>query len=151
LGRAMPFLRHQRTLFIGSPCSDEGRVGMVPDADRLGVLRCVEQAARVHARTLKAPMRVWKDFASADQQDLSLIARSEGLFPLVSFPGTRVSLPGRSKAGYLASLKSSRRNKLKKKLKAAAASPVDAQTLQQPDAQTLDRIFALFWQTYEKG
>jgi hypothetical protein len=151
LGHAMPFLRHQRTLFIGSPCSDEGRVGMLPGADRPAVLRCVEQALRVHAKTLKAPMRVWKDFAAADQRDLSLIAQEEGLFPLVSFPGTRVSMPGRTKAGYLGSLKSSRRNKLKKKLKAAAASPVDAQFLQQPDERTLDRIFALFWQTYEKG
>lgn len=151
LGRVMPSLLYQRTFFIGSPCSDEGMVGMLPEVNRQAVLSCINQALQSKADELKAPMRVWKDFPKADQPALSSIAQTEGLFSLISFPGTVVSLPGKTKEGYLSSLKASRRNKLKKKLKAANASPVLVETIQNPDEATLDEIFALFWQTYEKG
>jgi len=155
LGRLVPSALYQRTLFIGSPCSDEGRVGMIPDmiseTDQLQVLGCVNRSMKAQAKKLNASMRVWKDFPQSSQEDLSAWARAEGLFPLVSFPGTVVELPGATREAYLAALKASRRNKLKKKLRLAADAPVDVEVLQQPDAATLDEIFSLFWQTYEKG
>jgi len=151
LGRLFPSALYQRTLFIGSPCSDEGMVGMRAGLSRLEVFRCVHQSMKQQADRLNASMRVWKDFPQSCSADFSALAQAEGLFPLVSFPGTLVSLPGATKEAYLASLKASRRNKLKKKLRLAADAPVDVEVLQQPDAATMDELFGLFWQTYEKG
>ncbi len=149
VGKVIPSALYQRTLFIGSPCSDEGRVGMRAHANRAQVLRLVNDSMVIQAKKLNASMRVWKDFPQAYAQDFATFPSN--LFPLVSFPGTVVELPNATKEGYLSTLKSSRRNKLKKKLKAAAEAPVDVEILQQPDSATMDEIFSLFWQTYEKG
>lgn len=149
VGKIIPSALYQRTLFIGSPCSDEGRVGMLSHANRPQVLRCVNDAMALQAKKLNATMRVWKDFPQEYAQDFA--AFPSNLFPLVSFPGTVVQLPNATKESYLSTLKSSRRNKLKKKLKAAAEAPVEVEVLQQPNSATMDEIFSLFWQTYEKG
>jgi hypothetical protein len=149
VGYLFPSALYQRTLFIGSPCSDEGRVGMLAGVDRLEVLRCLDQAIILHTKKLNASMRVWKDFSQEYSEDFS--ALSADLFPLVSYPGTLAQLPNSSKAAYLASLKASRRNKLNKKLKRVFDAPVDVEILQQPDITTMGEIYSLFWQTYEKG
>ncbi len=149
VGKAIPSALYQRTLFIGSPCSDEGRVGMLNNVNRVEVLRLVNDSMVLQARKLNASMRVWKDFPQEYAPDFA--AFPSNLFPLVSFPGTVVELPNSTKEGYLSTLKSSRRNKLKKKLKAAAGAPVDVEVIQQPDNAIMDEIFNLFWQTYEKG
>jgi hypothetical protein len=149
VGKFIPSALYQRTLFIGSPCSDEGRVGMLARANRAEVLRLVNDSMVLQAKKFNASMRVWKDFPQEYTQDFA--AFPSNLFPLVSFPGTVVELPNATKEGYLSTLKSSRRNKLKKKLKAAAETPVDIEVIQQPDSATMDEIFSLFWQTYEKG
>ena len=151
LGRVFPALLHQRTLFVGSPCSDEGVVGLEPGLDREAAFRQVNRAVQALADRLKAPMRVWKDFTHRDAAALAAVARTDGLFPLVSFPGAVVRLAGPTKQAYFDLLKSSRRNKLKKKLKASAAAPLVVTTVEVPSAAELDEIFALFWRTYEKG
>lgn len=149
--KVMPSLLYQRTFFIGSPCSDEGRVGMMEGIDVAPVLEVVNQAMQMYADEIKAPMRVWKDFSNQHQPAFAKLLPKAGLFRLVSFPGTEVKLAGQNSDGYLGSLKASRRNKLKKKLKQAAQAPVDVEVVQQPDTAMMDEIFALFWQTYEKG
>src|SRR5262249_49228977 len=74
-----------------------------------------------------------------------------GLFPVVSFPGTIVDLAG-SKEAYFGALKGSRRHQLRKKIRrSAAAVNLRADAVQRPDQRTLDAVFALFWQTYEKA
>jgi hypothetical protein len=149
VGYAFPSALYQHTLFIGSPCGDEGRVGILAGVNRTEVLRSVDQAMILQAKKFNASMRVWKDFPQEYAEDFS--ALSADLFPLVSYPGTVAQLPNSSKEAYLASLKASRRNKLKKKLKQAIHAPVTVEILQQPDIATMDEIFVLFWQTYEKG
>jgi hypothetical protein len=151
VGKVIPSLLYQRTLFIGSPCSEEGRIGLAPGADRAAALLAVNRAVRDKARALKAPMRVWKDFPEDLRADLSALARAEGLFPVVSFPSTIVDYEGPDLEAYYASLKSSRRNKLKKKMKSARAAPLRVRVVQHPDSETLDKVFGLFWRTYEKG
>jgi hypothetical protein len=149
VGKVVPSALYQRTLFIGSPCSDEGRVGMLARANRVDVLSLVNQSMAEQANMLKASMRVWKDFPREYAKDFSEFLSN--LFPLVSYPGTVVELPNSTKESYLATLKSSRRNKLKKKLKSATEAPVDVEVIKQPDNATMDEIFDLFLQTYEKG
>ncbi len=149
IGHIVPSALYQRTLFIGSPCSDEGHVGMIDGVNRLAVLNSIELAMVSKAKQLQASMRVWKDFPQ--QYAIDFTSLNAHLFKVVSFPGTSVELPDATKEGYLATLKSSRRNKLKKKLRLAAESPVDVEVIQQPDSEILNELFNLFWQTYEKG
>ena len=149
IGHIVPSALYQRTLFIGSPCSDEGHVGMIDGVNRLAVLNSIELAMVSKAKQLQASMRVWKDFPQ--QYAIDFTSLNAHLFKVVSFPGTSVELPDATKDGYLATLKSSRRNKLKKKLRLAAESPVDVEVIQQPDSEILNELFNLFWQTYEKG
>ena len=149
IGKVIPSALYQRTLFIGSPCSDEGRVGMLNRADRQKVLRILNDSMILQAKKLNASMRVWKDFPNEYARDFSALASN--LFPLVSFPGTVVELPNSTKESYFGTLKSSRRNKLKKKLRSAAEAPVDMLIMQQPNSKIMDEIFTLFWNTYEKG
>ncbi len=149
IGRIFPSALYQRTLFIGSPCSDEGRVGIQPHANQLAVLRCIDAAMQLKVKELKATMRVWKDFPA--EYTASFANLNSGLFSLISFPGTLAALPNSNKEAYLSALKGSYRNNFKKKLRTSDSAELTAETQQQPDKQTLDEIFALFWQTYEKG
>jgi hypothetical protein len=151
LGKLFPAMLYQRTFFIGSPCSDEGKVGFAKNADVNPILAAINQSMFEEADKLGATMRVWKDFASEHESAFVRLMRAQGLFHLVSFPGTSLPLEGSKKEDYIASIKSSRRNKLKKKLKQAHEAPVYVEVIHQPSDAQLDEIFALFWQTYEKG
>jgi hypothetical protein len=152
IGKLRPASLYQRTLFVGSPCSDEGAVGLLRGVDRRVALLSLQDALTKKAQQIKAPMLVWKDFPDAFGADMQWMAGQRGLFPMISFPGTVVELPSRRKEDYLASLKSSRRYALKKKLKRSAdCVDIDVEVLQQPGPRVLDEIFGLFLQTYEKA
>jgi hypothetical protein len=146
-----PSLMRPRTLFVGSPCSDEGTVGLVPDVDRTAALHCVHRAIEKKAQQMQAAILVWKDFPSSYVEPLTEARFQTGLFRVVSFPGTVLALPN-TKEAYLRALSSSRRQHLKRMLRRGAERiKVDAQCVQQPDGKTIDEIFGLFWQTYEHG
>jgi len=137
---------HPRTLFVGSPCADEGTVGLAAGVDRKDALRALQQALRTHARALRASLLVWKDFAPATAPELA------GLFPVVSFPGTVVEFSSPRKEDYFASLKGSRRHILRKKLRRSAAqAALHTEVIQRPQGEVLDQVFALFGQTYERA
>jgi len=146
-----PFLMRPRTLFVGSPCSDEGTVGLVPDVDRTAALQCVHRAIDLKAQQMRAAILVWKDFPSSYVEPLTKAPFQTGLFRVVSFPGTVLALP-HTKEAYLGSLSSSRRQHFKRMLRRGAERiKVEAQCVQHPDGETIDEIFGLFWQTYEHG
>ncbi|MBI5920555.1 MAG: GNAT family N-acetyltransferase [Betaproteobacteria bacterium] len=152
LGRLKPSLLYQRTLFLGSPCADEGSLGLLPEVNRLQAMRAVHQALLLQARKLKAPMLVWKDFPASYGDEFSRLAKHEGLFPLRSYPGTMAVLPGVTKEEYFASLKASRRHILKKKIRRSAEKVgVKVDVIQYPDQAAMNEIFNLFWLTYEKA
>jgi len=150
LGHVFPALRHQRTLFVGSPCADEGSIGLLPEVDRREAFFVLQQALDREARRSGCPMLVWKDFPDAYAPDMHWLAARTGLFPMVSFPGTVAALPGPTMEDFFGAMKGTRRRQLKKKLRVSAASvAIDTQVIQHPDAPTLAEIFALFWKTYE--
>jgi uncharacterized protein len=151
-GRVVRKLGFQRTLFVGSPCSDEGTVGLVPGTNLSQVAGLLQTALDQRATAVGASMIVWKDFAEADSAALSPLIKSHGLFQVVSFPGTRIALPAGGFENYLKSLKSSHRHNLKKKLKRGKEALATISTVvQNPDVALREEIFALFWQTYLKG
>ena len=152
LGHCGRVFRAQRTLFIGSPCSDEGTVGLLAGVDRPAALCSLQAALVAQARQLKAPMLVWKDFPASYEAELAALARASGMFRLESFPGTVAELPGPRHEDYYAALRARHRNKIKRKLqRGASALPVDVAIVTHPEGNMLDEIFALFWQTYEKS
>lgn len=155
VGKFLRVLRYQRTLFLGSPCSDEGSVGLVPDVTLAEVATSIQDALNARAKQTKASMIVWKDFIQADAEVLGSpegMAESTGLFRVTSFPGTRMELPAGGFEPYLKSLKGSHRHNLKKKLRRGKETvATDASVIQFPEAKVLDEIFPIFWQTYLKG
>ncbi|MDP9123010.1 MAG: GNAT family N-acetyltransferase [Pseudomonadota bacterium] len=152
LGHVFPWLRAQRTLFVGSPCAEEGRIGLLPSVDVPSALRCIDAALRAEMQRNGASVRVWKDFGVEWDQVLGSLAREAGLFRLISFPGTAVALQDGTRDGYLRSLGGNQRHQFKKKLRRSQeAAKLSVELLRQPDDQTLDKLFALFWQTYEKA
>jgi hypothetical protein len=148
----LPSLSYQRTLFVGSACADEGTIGIKSGIALRDIVVPLQKAIEKKARSLKAPMIVWKDFPDTIAYHLQPLLTEENAFQLVSFPGTAVTLTGKTVDDYFASLKSSRRYNLKKKLKKSKQlTQIASSVIQNPDEATLVDIFALFWQTYEKG
>ena len=151
LGHVFPWLQAQRTLFVGSPCSEEGWIGLAPGIDVPAALRCIDAALRVEMRCQRASVRVWKDFGAEWDEAMGFLAREAGMFRLVSFPGTAVVLHG-SREAYLQSLGGNRRHQFKKKIRRSKELvDLEVEVIRQPDDAMLDKLFALFWQTYEKA
>jgi hypothetical protein len=155
VGRVWPGIRYQRTLFVGSPCAEEGRVGMLPGVERVAMLRRIDAELKLEMRRCGAALRVWKDFGGEYDAELGAVADESGLFRAISFPGTEVDLPGMpapTKENYFESLRGNQRHQLKKKLKRSTElAELSVELVRQPDAATLDELFALFWQTYERA
>jgi hypothetical protein len=149
-GKYVRFLRYQRTLFVGSPCSDEGSVGLLPGLRLSDIAEPLQAALNDRAKLNRASMIVWKDFIEGDVNELSPMAQLHKLFPVISYPGTRIPIDGY--AGYLRSLKSSYRYKLRKKIRDGRnAFPTESTVIQHPGPEVLSEIWPLFWQTYLKG
>jgi hypothetical protein len=152
LVKLLPSLFRPRTLFVGSPCADEGTVGLLPGVDRRRALECLQQALEIEARRRRAAMLVWKDFPKSFEDDLTWLADQRRMFRMVSFPNTVMSFPTSRKDDYFATLKSSRRYKLKKKLQQSREkADIRVEVVHAPDDKTIDEIFGLFRQTYERS
>jgi Peptidogalycan biosysnthesis/recognition len=151
-GRLLPALSSPRILFVGSPCADEGTVGLLPGVDRRMALLHLQRALEREAAARSAAMITWKDFPSGYDPDLTWLAAETGLFRAPSFPGAIVDFSSARKEDYLASLGSARRYKLRKKLeRSARALDAEVEVIQRPEPPTLDEIYALFRQTRDKA
>jgi Acetyltransferase (GNAT) domain len=152
VGKIVPSVLSQRTLFVGSPILDETRVGLISHVNRRAALLSLQDALEKKADELRAAMIVWKDFPESSSADLNWLSRQRRLFRVMSFPNTIVEFGSHRKEDYFAAMKGSRRRKLKTKLKRSREQvTLGVEIIQRPDAKTLDEIFGLFWQTYEKS
>jgi peptidoglycan biosynthesis/recognition FemAB-like protein len=151
LGRIAPSLALPRTLFVGSPCADEGTVGLLTGIDHRAALIALQRALGDQTRALDAPLLVWKDVPPAADADMAWLAERDRLFRVVSFPGTLVEL-GASKEEYFGRLKGSRRHNVRKKIRRSAGQVAIAiEVVHSPPAAVLAEVFALFTQTYERA
>jgi hypothetical protein len=152
VGKIVPSVLCQRTLFVGSPILDESRIGFISDVNRRAALLSLQVALEKLADELRAAMIVWKDFPESSSADLNWLSHQRRLFRVISLPNTVVEFPSHRKEDYFAAMKGSRRHNLKKKLRRSREQvPLGVDIVQHPDAKTLDGIFGLFWQTYEKS
>jgi Acetyltransferase (GNAT) domain len=151
-GKIVPSVLSQRTIFVGSPILDETRVGLISHVDRRAALLSLQDALEKKADELRAAMIVWKDFPESSSADLKWLSRQRRLFHVISYPNTIVEFSSHRKEDYFAAMKGSRRRKLKTKLRRSREQvALGVEVVQRPDAKTLDDIFGLFWQTYEKS
>ncbi|HVI52404.1 MAG TPA: GNAT family N-acetyltransferase [Candidatus Sulfotelmatobacter sp.] len=151
-GKLAPSLLFQRTLFVGSPCSDEGVVGLLPGVDRDAALDALHVAFDAESRRRKASMLVWKDFPRHWDEAFAGLKGRHRLFSMHSFPGTVAVLGDKGRDSYYAGLKSSRRYTMQRKLKRSRQLvELTVEAVQYPDSAVLDEVFALFWQTYERA
>ncbi|MCX5902305.1 MAG: GNAT family N-acetyltransferase [Proteobacteria bacterium] len=149
IGTYFPRLRYIKTFFIGSPCSDEGAVGLISGVRLREVAAVLQDAACERARVAGASAIVWKDFPDNAAAELDVLRIERSLFKLVSYPGTIVPRLEGSFEGYLKTLNAARRNNLKRKLKRSRAmGALDVSFIQHPEEPVLEEIFNLFWQTY---
>lgn len=152
LGKFYPRVLYQPTLFIGSPCSDEGTIGLLPGINLEDVIHFIHREAELQAALADSQMIVYKDFPLECVAALDSLRAPFGLFHTLSYPGTVVTLRGKSIDDYYQSLKSSHRHNLKKKLKRSREKVnLVESVIQSPDGKVLEEIWGLFWQTYEKG
>jgi Acetyltransferase (GNAT) domain len=152
VGKIIPSVLSQRTLFVGSPVFDESRVGLISNVNRRAALLALQVALEKKADELRAPMIVWKDFPESSTADFNWLSRQRRLFRVVSFPNTLVEFSSNRKEDYFAAMKGSWRRKLKAKLRRSREQvELGVEIVQRPDAKMLDDIFGLFWQTYEKS
>jgi hypothetical protein len=152
IGKIMPSVLRQRTLFVGSPILDESRVGLIPQVDRRAALLALQIALEKKAGELRASLIVWKDFPESSSADLNWLSHQRRLFRVTSLPNTVVELPSPRKEDYFAAMKRSRRHNLKNKLRRSRERvALSVEIVQRPDPKTLDDIFGLFWQTYKKS
>jgi hypothetical protein len=114
IGKVLPSVLCQRTVFVGSPILDEGRVGLVSHVDRRTALFALKVALEKRADELRATLIVWKDFPESSSPDLDWLAHERRLFRVISLPNTIVEFPSHRKEDYFASMKGSRRRNLKK-------------------------------------
>lgn len=150
--RIFPRIGYQRTFFVGSPCSDEGTIGLLPGVPLADVASALQSAVRAKARSLGARMIVFKDFTAADAAVLAGTHDAGEFVSTRSYPGTVVALPPPDKAAYLRALTHNRRHNLQKKLRRSReALELKVEVLSSPSATELDEIFALFRQTYDRG
>jgi len=152
VGKIVPSVLRQRTLFVGSPILDESRVGLISHVNRRAALLALEVALEAKAGELRASLIVWKDFPESSSADLNWLSQQRRLFRVISLPNTVVEFSSHRKEDYFSAMKGSRRRKLKTKLRRSREQvALSVEIVRHPNAKTLDDIFRLFWQTYEKS
>ena len=152
IGRWVPALRYQKTFFIGSPCAEEGTIGLAPGTVLADVLPALIQSVEARAKAMRVDMIVWKDVPDKTRPAFEAIAKPARLFATPSFPGTEMHAVPASFEAYLGGLTSNHRYQLKKKLKQSrAALDIETAVVQAPDAAAQAEIWRLFQQTYEKA
>jgi predicted N-acyltransferase len=152
ISKILPQAGYQRTLFVGSPCSEEGTIGLVPDVELKDIVGPLASAVTARARLLGAPMVVFKDCSTSIRGAMEEVCLKQNYFHMHSYPGTAMNLPGADIESYFAALTRTRRHNFKKKLRRSKEELELITTfVKRPTDEELVELFALFMQTYEKG
>ncbi|MFI4995092.1 MAG: GNAT family N-acetyltransferase [Hyphomicrobiales bacterium] len=151
-GRFSRHLRFQKTLFVGSPCADEGSVGMLPGVSLADVAPVLQEALWERLRRTGAMSLVWKDFAQDSWPALRDVSRQAGLCEAVSYPGTRILDISGGFDAYLQRLSGNRRHNLRKKLRLSRAhADLEVEIVAKPDEALIEEIWRLFQNTYGRA
>lgn len=128
LFRHMPGLVCLRVLCVGSPYAERCHVGLRPGLDtqtqRLA-RRALRDAIDCHGRDERVSLVAWKDLAPAENEAFAPLLAEEGFASLGSLPVAVLDLPFVDEADYLATLSSSTRKDIRRKLAKAGEVRVE--------------------------
>ncbi len=147
--RVWPRFLKLRTLMVGCAVG-EGRLDGSAGSHASNA-RLLASAIVAHARDLKAPLIVLKEFPARYRAPLSCFLH-HGFSRVPSLPMTRLNIEYPSFDAYMASaLNGSTRRKLRKKFAAAAAAPPIDMSVLDDAASVIDDIYPLYLQVYHRS
>ncbi len=147
--RVWPRLLVCRTLMVGCGAG-EGRLDGEPSAHDANA-RCLAAAIMGHARRLKAPLVVLKEFPAEYRGALGCFV-DEGFTRVPSMPMTKLSIVYRDFDDYMTrALTSSIRRKLRRKFKIAASAPRIEMSILGDVTPIIDELYPLYVDVYERS
>ena len=147
--RLWPRFMKMRTLMVGCAAGEghlDGSEGVQADYVRVLARELVS-----HARALKAPMIVLKEFPAKYRAALQCFL-AEGYTRVPSMPMTRLNIDYANFDDYMTrALNSATRRKLRKKFKAAAASAPIELSLSRDISRDIEEVYPLYLQVYGRS
>ncbi len=144
------FLR-LRTLMVG--CSaGEGHLDAATDAVRETIAKTLATSLRNHARAMKAPLVVFKEFPARYRDTMQSLRTVGGYTRVPSLPMTQLALNFADFDAYMQQkLSRMARKDLRRKFKSTAkAAPIEMQIVRDV-ADIVDEIYPLYLQVYERS
>jgi hypothetical protein len=147
--RVWPRFLKMRTLMVGCAVG-EGRLdgGELSHGSNAQLLA---SAIVIHARDLRAPLIVLKEFPARYRKPLTCFLH-HGFTRVPSLPMTRLDINHPSFDAYMArALNSATRRKLRKKFEAAAMAPAIAMSVLDDVTSVIDDVYPLYLQVYNRS
>jgi predicted N-acyltransferase len=150
IGRCFPKLLNMPILGMGSPLTEECPLGFLPglrETERQAALSALMSGMSAHARSNGTSILTLKDVTDRDDEWLRKPMADAGFVRVPTLPIATLHLPHKSEQDYLASLSSSMRSDIRKKMR--ALEHVQVSFIE--DARMADdEIVALFQETKAK-
>jgi hypothetical protein len=149
LRRLWPRFMKMRTLMVGCAAGEGHLDG--PEGTQHDYVRVLARELASHARALKAPMIVLKEFPAKYRGALECFL-GEGYTRVPSMPMTRLNIDYANFDDYMTrALNSATRKKLRKKFKASAdAAPIEL-TLSRDISREIEELYPLYLQVYDRS
>lgn len=150
LNRQVPKLLNMPILGVGSPLTEECPVGFLPGlsaAERTEAFGALIHGMATHARTIGTSVLTLKDVTDRDDVWMREPLAKAGFARVPTLPVATLRLPFKSEQDYLASLSSSMRSDIRKKMRALDKVQV---TIIEDVGKASDEIVALFQETKAK-
>ena len=150
LRSVFPNFMRLRTLMVGC-AAGEGHLDADDEGSRCAVARALAAGITEHARNLKAPLIVLKEFPARYRASLSEFLR-RGFTRLPSMPMTRVSIDFSSFDDYMKrALNSATRTKLRRKFRAAERAPKIEMSVVRDVTSIIGDIYPLYVGVYNRS
>lgn len=152
------FIRHfipkffiLKTLFCGSPFSENGVLGITKDVgDARILIDEIVQVMQRFSRGNKVPFIIFKDFLREDTSLLDSL-KHKGFLKVDSFPLVRMELNFNSLEEYFGSLSTSTRKDLRRKIKKAYSKDKIKIRVVDDIQDIIDDVYPLYLNTYHAG
>jgi predicted N-acyltransferase len=152
------FIRHfvprffiLKTLFCGSPFSENGVLGITKDVgDARILIDEIVQVMQRFSRGNKVPFIIFKDFLREDTSLLDSL-KHKGFLKADSFPSVRMELNFNSLEEYFGSLSTSTRKDLRRKIKKAYSKDKIKIRVVDDIEDIIDDVYPLYLNTYHAG
>ena len=148
--RLFPRFMRMRTLMIGC-AAGEGHLDAAEEPSRSALARALANAVIGHARNLRAPLIVLKEFPAKYRVSLGSFLE-HGFTRVPSLPMTRQNIDYASFEDYMnRALNSAARSDLRRKFRAAKRAPAIEMSVVNDITPMIDEIFPLYMNVYNRS